>query len=472
MLQHRRQPAVNLPILRSGLGTSNIPKAPRTMVQKRYSTLGSLLEQIQDNEAKKLYPRLALFEALSGFKDKYKPRQQSEDPICEARRNFLDSFAYLCDVQKGGNTVTAVALQQRPHSDFLWMAANEGIRDDIRVYATDILANLRTATLENQRILQDTIFKLAVEKCKPRIQFYKENVQKYATNCRMSLRHREKDDTVKLIRAKLKKLSEPRSSWTVEAYVDLCHDMRNAEYHQIKRYSANAGDEFSRLAHYVWRLGATREAANTVVEAMVTVPSLKRVHEIRTVSAPATVEKTIHPSCVSPHEVLHGISADSASRNPMHYKHAFARLHELDSPFVRPIHSSMVSRQTIVTRVHAELQIADTFSRSRDIEFVDKDKYIGCSKSACYFCYNWLCNHKHYYVQPATHHKIIPGCRGPDDNLNETGRNVLVDMYSKIVRQIGQDILDFLQENLQPRLQYMSTEASSRATSRLSATRR
>jgi hypothetical protein len=276
---------------------------------------------------------------------------------------------------------------------------------------------------------------------------------------------------VKLVRTKLKKLSEPPPSWTLEAYVDLCYDMRNAEYYHIKKFSVNSGDEFSRLAHYVWRLGATRAAANTVVEAMVTVPSLKRVHEIRTVSAPATVEKTIHPSCMSPYEVLHGISADSASRNPIHYKPAVARLHELDSSLDRPIYSSMVSRQTIVTRVHAELQIADTFSRSRDMEFVDNDKYIGCSKSACYFCYNWLCNHKHYYVQPATHHKIILGCRGPDDNLNEMGANVLIGMYSKFIRQTGQDILDFLQENAQPRLQYMSTDASSRATSRLSATR-
>lgn len=276
---------------------------------------------------------------------------------------------------------------------------------------------------------------------------------------------------MKLVRTKLKKLSEPLPSWTLEAYVKLCYDMRNAEYYHIKRFSAKASDEFSRLAHYVWRLGATRAAANTLVEAMVTVPSLKRVHDLRIVSAPATVEKTIDPSCMSPYEVLHEISVDSASRNPIHYKHAFARLHELDSPSVRPIYTLMVSRQTVVTRVHAELQIADTFSRSRDMEFVDNDKYIGCSKGACYFCYNWLCYHKHYYVQPATHQKIIPGCRGPDDNLNETGAKVLIDMYSKIIGQTAQDILDFLQENALPRLQYMSTDASSRATSRVSATR-
>ncbi|KAF2191902.1 hypothetical protein K469DRAFT_655093 [Zopfia rhizophila CBS 207.26] len=441
------------------------------MVERVYSSLESLWEQIQQDEARKLYPRLALFEALSGFKDKQKPRQRSEDTICEARRDFLDSFAYLCDVQKGGKTVTAAALQKLHISNFLWLAANEGVGDDILDYAMDVLEKLKTATSENQSTLQDSIFRLAVEKCKPRIQFYRDEVQKYARNCRMALRHRERDDIVIRLRTKLKKLSEPPPSLTVESYVDLCHDMRSAEINHIKTYSATAGDDFSKLAHYIWRLGATRSAANTVVEAMITVPSLHRVSQIRRVSAPETVEKTVHPSCMSPHEVLHGIFADSASHNPLQFQYAFNRLYQLDPPLARPIYTKMASREKVVTRVHAELQIADTFSRSRDMEFVDNDKYIGCSKSACYFCYNWLCNHKHCYVQPATHHKIIPGCRGPDNRLNEMGAGVLIDMYSKISRQIGQDIFEFLQQNAQPRLQYMSTEASSRAPSQLSATR-
>jgi hypothetical protein len=204
-----------------------------------------------------------------------------------------------------------------------------------------------------------------------------------------------------------------------------------------------------------------------MVEAMITVPSLRRVSTIRRVNAPELVKKTIHPGLISPHEVLHGILADSASRNPLQIQQAFDRLHDLDTPLSRPIFASMVSRKTIVTRVHAELQLADTFNRSREIEFVDNDKYIGCSKPACYFCFNWLCEHKHIYIQPATHHRIIPGCRGPDSDLNGAGAGVLKDMYMKISRQVGQDIFEFLQQNGQARRQYMSTEYSSRAPSQI-----
>jgi OTT_1508-like deaminase len=253
----------------------------------------------------------------------------------------------------------------------------------------------------------------------------------------------------------------------LDAYIDLCYDMRSLEMSHIKTHSVTVGDDFSRLAHYVYRLGATRSAANMVVDAMITVPSLRQISLIRPVSTPETVEKMVDSSCMSPHEVLYGILADSASHNPLQVEHVFNRLLQLDPPVARPIYTKMASRQRILTRVHAELQIADTFSRSREMEFDDNDKYIGCSKPACYFCYNWLSTHRHRYAQPATHYKIILGCRGPDNNLNETGAAVLIEMYSKISRQIGQDIFEFLQQNAQPRLQYMSTEASSRAPSQI-----
>jgi hypothetical protein len=152
------------------------------------------LEKLRQEESTKLYPRLALFEALASFKDKRKHRNESDDPQCEARRNFLDAFAYLCDTRNGGSTVTATALQKLPLSNFLWLAANEGVSDDVLGYAKDVLAKLKTATMENQSELKNYIFQFVVEKCTARIQFYKNQVRKFALNCRMQLRSLESDD--------------------------------------------------------------------------------------------------------------------------------------------------------------------------------------------------------------------------------------------------------------------------------------
>lgn len=173
------------------------PQAPRAMVQQEgeIDSTASSLERIFHSAAKRLYPRLALFEALAKFKDGHKRRAQSSDDICEARRDFLDSFAYLCDVEKGGASVTAAGLQKLSLGNILWLAANEGIHRDVKMYAESMLRKLKEVDAETQKAVEDDIFRLAVEKCNPRIVFYKDEMQKHARNCRVQLRQEMRDDT-------------------------------------------------------------------------------------------------------------------------------------------------------------------------------------------------------------------------------------------------------------------------------------
>lgn len=172
-----------------------VPTAPRAMVQQEGIDSAALSsDQIFQNATRNMYPKLVLFEALAGFKDDYNPRGRSSDDICEDRRDFLDSFAYLCDVEKGGATVTAAALQRLPYSNILWLAANEGIRRDVEVYAKSILQMLKVVESGNQVKVQDDILRLAVQNCHSRLNYYKGIMQKYARNCRMQLRQETGDD--------------------------------------------------------------------------------------------------------------------------------------------------------------------------------------------------------------------------------------------------------------------------------------
>lgn len=273
---------------------------------------------------------------------------------------------------------------------------------------------------------------------------------------------------VALLRRRLKKLSEPPPSMTLADIVDYCYDMRGPQVGEIKGRSNDAQDDFGKLAHYIGRLGATRSSAHAAVKGVIKVPALRQITCIRAVQAPDVRKVTMDQGSMSPYEIVRKICEDSASQNPLQNRKALIALVELDLPSgTSNVRAGLASRNTIITRVHAELQIADKFSRDRFMEFVDGDKYIGCSKPACYFCLNWLSNHKHWYVPPATHYKIIPGCRGPDNDINDSGSAVLKDQYSKISAQIGQDILGFLL-NSGPgdayyKYQYQSTEGSSYA---------
>jgi hypothetical protein len=46
----------------------------------------------------------------------------------------------------------------------------------------------------------------------------------------------------------------------------------------------------------------------------------------------------------------------------------------------------MAKKNPLSSQAHAELLILEEFSR-HNYKFVDGDKYIGCSKGACYFRY-------------------------------------------------------------------------------------
>lgn len=173
------------------------PQAPRAMLQQEETNSTALsLERIFHDAAEKLYPRLALFEVLAKFKDGHQRRKQSSDSICEARRDFLDSFAYLCDTEKGGASVTAAGLQKLPFGNILWLAANEGIPWDVKSYAESILQKLKEVDSETQKTVEDDIFRLVVQKCNLRIEFYKDKMQKHATNCTVKLRQEKRDEGV------------------------------------------------------------------------------------------------------------------------------------------------------------------------------------------------------------------------------------------------------------------------------------
>lgn len=126
------------------------PQAPRavaTQGAREYTAFYA--EQIIPDIVTRLYPWLALFEALAKFKDGPQRRADSNDEICEARRDFLDLFAYLCDAQKGGASVTAAALQRLPLSNILCLAANEGIHRELKIYAENILRQLKEVKLDS-----------------------------------------------------------------------------------------------------------------------------------------------------------------------------------------------------------------------------------------------------------------------------------------------------------------------------------
>ncbi|KAK9443924.1 hypothetical protein VB005_02449 [Metarhizium brunneum] len=349
------------------MSTRTPPIAPRSMLSRASGESidwDALWEQTFATLSKELYPRLALFEALARFKSRSERRTPSSDEVVETRRAFLDSFAYLCDVQKGGATVTAAGLQKLPESNILWLAANEGVRNDIKIYAENILLKLKNLNPDCEQDAQDEIFRLAVERCSLRIIVYQDEMKRLARNCRMQLKRETQNDAVMSLRRKLRKLSEPPPKMMLTDVVNFCYCMRGLDIDEIKRRSKNALDDYDKLAHYIGRLGATRSSVLAVIKGMMRIPALQQISCIRTVEAPGIKEVALDQWALSPYEVFRGICQDPVSQNPLQNAAALHSLVELDLPSgSADVRVRLSQRRTITTRVHSELQIADRFSR-------------------------------------------------------------------------------------------------------------
>lgn len=112
---------------------------------------------------------------------------------------------------------------------------------------------------------------------------------------------------------------------------------------------------------------------------------------------------------------------------------------------------------TTKTRVHAELLLVNYFDKYGCTFLDGNDKYIGCSKPACYLCYAYIVSHPGRYALPASHQKLYVGWRVPDIYLHEPQsarrskmqEDILLRMIEWIRRDLKTDM-----ESREPRRPY------------------
>lgn len=103
-------------------------------------------------------------------------------PLTDLRRIFLNELAYVCDYDKGGETVTAIGLQCTPEKQIIWAATNSGPRAKVIEFLNSLLTQLmRTATHAESNSLETDL----ASQC---INFATQRVKKYRSLLRPLLR--------------------------------------------------------------------------------------------------------------------------------------------------------------------------------------------------------------------------------------------------------------------------------------------
>lgn len=179
---------------------------------------------------------------------------------------------------------------------------------------------------------------------------------------------------------------------------------------------------FDDIRHLIGRLGEHLKAAKTLVTAALRFPAILDDFEIQVRASPPS-------RCYfqSTKEItLDGMASRIFSKEAdiTHYQDA---LNMLERTSNGALLERLKEECCFKTRIHAELLLLDLFYW-KQFEFRGDDPYIGCSKPACYNCFQYILAHPGNFALPACHNKLYLAWRAPDI-LEE---NVSVTIASRI----------------------------------------
>jgi hypothetical protein len=107
-------------------------------------------------------------------------------------------------------------------------------------------------------------------------------------------------------------------------------------------------------------------------------------------------------------------------------------------------------------RVHAEIQILEHFY-CNNLEFADSDRYIACSKAACFCCWLYIRHHPGNLVEPSCHCNIYLNWRPPDAEEGPK-QTVQRDILNKMTADIRIEVLDQILQRSGPHKRHPDSE--------------
>jgi hypothetical protein len=357
----------------------------------------------------------------------------------ELKRQFLDELAFLCDYKKGGETVTAVALGQTPQGYIFWVAANKCPERRIVPFLTELLLLLKeSGDQRDDQLLAGQIFELSVRFARARIATYarflssdlvrlvkfpacadgmickllafpaSENSTLMRAHNLASFVAAWKDKLDTLVDINLHSLVDFAYKNRHSIFVRRLATLRNERQYESSKDSLQATCASAR--HHIGRLDLhARSAQALALYTLRATPYLKS-YSVRAVNVP--VEGNVRPPCGirTTVDAALGRMMPHLDPNLEMYRQAVAQMDgalNISKRFRRDYCDAKNK-----TRVHAEVQMIHHFDLNGG-EFEGNDKYVACSKPACFCCLLYFRHHPDGYVEPRSHHKIYPNWQPP-----------------------------------------------------------
>ncbi|CAG8956265.1 hypothetical protein HYFRA_00003645 [Hymenoscyphus fraxineus] len=342
----------------------------------------------------RLYEPLILLEVL----DKYGGLPVSEFPSevdatsnLELRRSFLNQLAYVCDFRKGGETVTAVALESAPSGITFWIASNKSIPTKTIHHLNAILKLLKSlgtspfVSTEKVVETEENIIELCIKFNHERLGVYRKGLQKYLELCleALNLSNNPEDKTLALWLKDFMSFGNDISGLCRFAYqqrrqcISLLKNHIGDRGEPILRDEAesNKRQSFINLQHCLGRLGCHLRAAKVLVQAGCKLADLFDNFQIKPLPCP---KPPILPPSPDKLTTLDGIIKRMLPANSPDLLRYQESLAFMDSKFEVSVQKQVLEqfqKKDFRPLVHAELHLLEHFYKNK-LAFQGSDRYI------------------------------------------------------------------------------------------------
>jgi len=192
------------------------------------------------------------------------------------------------------------------------------------------------------------------------------------------------------------------------------------------------------LRHYIGRLGHHIRLAKILVKGASRTPCLLQSWKVEPIPTPP---RNSSPLPMDDMTTLNGIIVRMLPKDSPELEYYKEALEHMDNSFqlsTRLLEN--LKNPNFSPRVHCEVQVLEHFHKNK-LQFLELDRYIACSKDACYCCKLYFRYHPGNFVEPNCHHKIYLNWKPPEVDGNDKSHTQR-DILNKMINDIRREALD------------------------------
>ncbi len=368
---------------------------------------------------RRFYESMLLLKLLDSVRDQRVDRSidSEHDALSstEIRRVFVNKLAYLCDFKKEKNTSTAIALQNSSQSVVIHCAANDHVKPRVKDFIRETLKLLITVDDTNHVKVEALIFKKAISLSRNRLRTYWKRANEMIRKCSKHLQCKTPSSSFTEMIAEestdsgtaLKLCSWlnelQRTAESMSSLMRKCYQARNSRLlRALDRLFAEGKSHcraFQDLRHYIERLEAHRMTTKTLMMTVVEISEFLEEFSIQVKSSSPRAYCNLLPE----NTIASDIMGRMCSKNDAASYRDVLKL--MNFSYELNLNVALEENCAFETRIHAELLLLDLFIRKKH-EFTGEDRYIECSKPACYFCSQYFRAQITSFTLPACHNKL------------------------------------------------------------------